>query len=750
MALKPDKTMINRSVIVMVAVILALSIVSGASLFNIMVLKGEEYQGKASEQQLYDSLISAPRGDIYDCNMNQLATSATAWTVYITPNGIKKLKSSDEAEKVKKLIAENLSQILDMDYDKIYGYTEQNSYYVIVKKKIEKSTADEIRAFISENEDYSLNQYVGLDETTKRYYPNDSLASVVLGFVGDDDQGLAGIESYYDNTLTGIAGRVVAAKNAAGTDMPFTYEKVEEATKGNSLVLTIDSYIQYTCEKYLDIAVEENKAEERGVAVVMNVNTGEILGMAVKGDYNPNSPFTLSAADTAKLEAVTDEEEKSTLRTELLNRQWRNKAVSDTYEPGSVFKIFTAAVALEENLVNESSTFNCSYVMNVSGQVYHCHKVQGHGVQNLSQAISNSCNPAFITIGQLIGISTFSKYFKAFGLTEKTGIDLPGEATSNYHKQEDMGPTELSSSSFGQTFNVTPMQVINVAAAAVNGGHLVQPHLVNKVLDEDNKVVETANTSNKRQVISESTSATMRKLLQFVSENGAKNALVAGYNIGAKTGTSQKMTKILSTGKKDIYIGSCVTMAPIENPEIAVLVLIDEPTAGQFYGGTISAPVCSKIMADVLPYLGYEPQYTDDELKQLAISVPDTVGDELSAAKGKITNAGLTYRVVGSGETVVRQLPESGNSVSSGGMVIIYTSETSDQNVTVPNLTGMTATEANTAAAAAGVNIEFSGNTTTSGLKSYKQSVDAGSSVPAGTIVTVYFRDESAVDMATE
>ena len=750
MALKPDKTMINRSVIVMVAVILALSIVSGASLFNIMILKGEEYQGKASEQQLYDSLISAPRGDIYDCNINQLATSATAWTVYITPNGIKKLKSSDEAEKVKKLIAENLSQILDMDYDKIYGYTEQNSYYVIVKKKIEKSTADEIRAFISENEDYSLNQYVGLDETTKRYYPNDSLASVVLGFVGDDDQGLAGIESYYDNTLTGIAGRVVAAKNAAGTDMPFTYEKVEEATKGNSLVLTIDSYIQYTCEKYLDIAVEENKAEERGVAVVMNVNTGAILGMAVKGDYNPNSPFTLSAADTAKLEAVTDEEEKSTLRTELLNRQWRNKAVSDTYEPGSVFKIFTAAVALEENLVNESSTFNCSYVMNVSGQVYHCHKVQGHGVQNLSQAISNSCNPAFITIGQLIGTSTFSKYFKAFGLTEKTGIDLPGEATSNYHKQEDMGPTELSSSSFGQTFNVTPMQVINVAAAAVNGGHLVQPHLVNKVLDADNKVVEAANTSNKRQVISESTSATMRKLLQFVSENGAKNALVAGYNIGAKTGTSQKMTKILSTGKKDIYIGSCVTMAPIENPEIAVLVLIDEPTAGQFYGGTISAPVCSKIMADVLPYLGYEPQYTDDELKQLAISVPDTVGDELSAAKGKITNAGLTYRVVGSGETVVRQLPESGNSVSSGGMVIIYTSETSDQNVTVPNLTGMTATEANTAAAAAGVNIEFSGNTTTSGLKSYKQSVDAGSNVPAGTIVTVYFRDESAVDMATE
>ncbi|MBQ3816716.1 MAG: stage V sporulation protein D, partial [Clostridia bacterium] len=456
MAVKPNKLMVNRSLTVMIIVILALSIVSGASLFNIMVLKGEEYQGKASDQQLYDSLITAPRGDIYDCNMNQLATSATAWTVYITPNGIRKLKSADEAKRVKELISENLSRILDIDYDKIYGYTEQNSYYVIVKKKIEKSTADEIRKFISDNKDYSLNQYVGLDETTKRYYPNDSLASVVLGFVGDDDQGLAGIESYYDNKLTGVSGRVVAAKNAAGTDMPFTYEKVEEATKGNSLVLTIDSYIQYTCEKYLDIAVEENKAEERGVAVVMNVNSGAILGMAVKGDYNPNSPFELSAEDNAKLEAVTDETERKQLRSELLNRQWRNKAVSDTYEPGSVFKILTAASALEENLINENSTFNCSYVMNVAGQVYHCHKVSGHGVQNLQQAISNSCNPAFITIGQLVGVSTFSKYFKAFGLTEKTGIDLPGEAISNYHKQEDMGPTELASSSFGQTFNVTP------------------------------------------------------------------------------------------------------------------------------------------------------------------------------------------------------------------------------------------------------------------------------------------------------
>ena len=402
MSAKPGKMMITRTATVMIIMILCLSLISGASLVNIMILHGEEYQSKASEQQLYDSLVSAPRGDIYDCNMNILATSSTAWTVYITPNGIKKLQSSEEAEEVRKTIAENLSEILEMDYEKIYNYTGENSYYVIVKKKVDKTVADKVRQFISDNEKLEITRYVGLDETTKRYYPNDSLASVVIGFVGDDDQGLAGIESYYDNELTGVAGRVVAAKNAAGTDMPFTYEKVEEATKGKSLVLTVDSYIQYACEKYLQAAIEENQVAERGAAVVMNVNTGEILGMAVKGDFNPNEPFVLSDVDQAALDAVTDDEEKSKLKSDLLNRQWRNKAVSDTYEPGSVFKVFTAAVGIEENLINKNSTFNCSLSINIAGQNYNCHKAGGHGVQNLQQAISNSCNPAFITIGQII------------------------------------------------------------------------------------------------------------------------------------------------------------------------------------------------------------------------------------------------------------------------------------------------------------------------------------------------------------
>lgn len=744
---KPGKEMVVRILVVMLALIIAFSGVSTYRLINIMIVNGEEYQSKASEQQLYDSLITAPRGDIYDTNMQVLARSTTAWTVYITPNGIWKIDDEGDRELVKKTIAENLSEILELEYDTVYSQTEKKSYYVIVKKKIDKSVADKVREFLSDEkyEDLQLVKYVGLDETTKRYYPNDSLASVVLGFVGSDDQGLSGLESYYDNELTGIAGRVVAAKSAAGTDMPLTYERVESAKKGNSLVLTIDSYIQYTCEKYLEAAVAENLIAERGAAVVMNVKTGAILAMAIKGDFNPNDPFTLSTADQKQVDEITDEKEKEEKKNELLNRQWRNKAVSDTYEPGSVFKVVTASIALEENLINESNTFYCSGSTTVAGQHYDCHKRQGHGSQTLAQSISNSCNPAFITIGQQIGVSTFSKYFKAFGLTEKTGIDLPGEANSTYHAEEKMGPVELSSCSFGQTFNLTPMQLISAGAACVNGGYLVKPHLVEKMIDEDGKVVKTTDTGYKRQVISEKTSVTMRTLMEYVAENGAKNALAAGYRVGAKTGTSQKMSKILATGDTYLYVGSCLSVAPIDDPEIAVLVILDEPK-GKYYGGVISAPVNGKIMTDILPYLGYEPSYTESELSNLATTVPELVGDTVDNAKAKLSSIKLQYQIQGNGEKVIRQLPESGNKVLSGGVVILYTEETDNKTVTVPNLVGLTATEVNKKAAESGINVEFSGNTTSAGLKSYMQSIEAGTTVNAGTIVTVHFRDDTAID----
>lgn len=727
----------------MLSVVIALTAISGYRLTEIMVVKGDFYQSKASKQQLYDSLITAPRGDILDRNGNVLATSAPAWTIYLTPNGINKLKNAEKAENLRQTLSEGLSGILELGKDDIYEKSKKNSYYVTLKKKVDKETTDKVRQFIADNEKLELTQYIGIDETTKRYYPNDTLASTVIGFVGDDDQGLAGIESYYNNKLTGMAGRVVAAKNGAGIDMTFTYQQMESAKKGSTLVLTIDNYIQYVCEKYLDAAIDEYLVAERGAVVVMDVNTGAILANAVSGDFNPNSPFTLSETDTAKLNAVTDEDERSKLRSELLNRQWRNKAVSDTYEPGSVFKIFTASTAIEENLVNKNSSFTCNYSINVAGQTYHCWKSGGHGTQNLMQAISNSCNPAFITIGQLIGVQTFSKYFNAFGLNTKTGIDLPGEASSTYHKEEKMGATELSSSSFGQTFNITPIQTLTIAAAAVNGGYIVQPHVVSEIRDSENKVTETISTDYKRQVISNETSSVMRELLEFVVNNGAKNAIVPGYRVGGKTGTSQKVTKILQTGDKGLYIGSYVGLAPIDNPQIAVLVMLDEPKGEKYYGGAICAPVGSKIMSDVLPYLGFEPQYTEEQLKKLAVTVPETVGDDITTAKGKITTSKLTYRVVGAGTAVKRQLPEAGSRVYNGGTVILYTDGTENENATVPNLVGLTATEANTAAVSAGLNIEFSGNTTSSGLKAYKQSIAPGETVPAGTIVTVYFLDDT-------
>ena len=743
MPVKPGKQMTKRIFIIMLSVVIALTAISGYRLTEIMVVKGDFYQSKASKQQLYDSLITAPRGDILDRNGNVLATSAPAWTIYLTPNGINKLKNAEKAENLRQTLSEGLSGILEMEKDDIYEKSKKNSYYVTLKKKVDKETTDKVRQFIADNEKLELTQYIGIDETTKRYYPNDTLASTVIGFVGDDDQGLAGIESYYNNKLTGMAGRVVAAKNGAGIDMTFTYQQMESAKKGSTLVLTIDNYIQYVCEKYLDAAIDEYLVAERGAVVVMDVNTGAILANAVSGDFNPNSPFTLSETDTAKLNAVTDEDERSKLRSELLNRQWRNKAVSDTYEPGSVFKIFTASTAIEENLVNKNSSFTCNYSINVAGQTYHCWKSGGHGTQNLMQAISNSCNPAFITIGQLIGVQTFSKYFNAFGLNTKTGIDLPGEASSTYHKEEKMGATELSSSSFGQTFNITPIQTLTIAAAAVNGGYIVQPHVVSEIRDSENKVTETISTDYKRQVISNETSSVMRELLEFVVNNGAKNAIVPGYRVGGKTGTSQKVTKILQTGDKGLYIGSYVGLAPIDNPQIAVLVMLDEPKGEKYYGGAICAPVGSKIMSDVLPYLGFEPQYTEEQLKKLAVTVPETVGDDITTAKGKITTSKLTYRVVGAGTAVTRQLPEAGSRVYNGGTVILYTDGTENENATVPNLVGLTATEANTAAVSAGLNIEFSGNTTSSGLKAYKQSIAPGETVPAGTIVTVYFLDDT-------
>lgn len=740
MASGPTKKMTVRITAVMLIMAIGLLSVSAVRLTKIMIIDSNFYQEKASEQQLYDTELSPVRGDIYDKNMNVLATSATVWTVYLAPNSIK--ETLKEEDKMK--IADGLSGMLGVEREKILESCDKASSYEVIKKRVEQNVADQVRRFISDN---SYGNVIGLEESTKRYYPNDSLASTVLGFVGDDNQGLYGIEAYYESSLKGVPGRVVAAKNAYGADMPFSYEKQVEATPGNSLVLTIDSYIQHVAEKYLEQAVTDNNVTERGVCLVMDVNTGGLLAMAVKGDFDPNTPFTLqNPADQAKLEGLTGDERTSTL-TELLNHQWRNKAVSDPYEPGSVFKVITGAAAIEENITDDSHSYNCPGYIVVAGQRYSCHKNSGHGTETLIQAFQNSCNPVFITFGQLLGVDTFSKYFDAFGLTKATGIDLPGEAGSIYHSSENMGLVELASTSFGQTFKVTPIQLVTAISAAVNGGYLLQPHVVDKILDSNGNVVKTVETVQKRQVISQATSEKICSLLEAVVDGGSgKNAYVAGYRVGGKTGTSEKVADELQATGEKLRISSFCGIAPTNDPQVAVLVLLDEPHADNVYGGTIAAPVGGQVLADILPYLGCQANYNEDENITM-VKVPGVVDRSLEEAKSEIASAGLDYRIIGEGDIVLSQNPGEGHSVSEGGTVVIYTEESETSETTVPSFYGMGMSAVNSTASEYGLNVIFSGaNLASEGVVAYKQSIAAETQVERGTVITVYFRSEDSSD----
>ena len=741
MAKGPNRSMILRIIAVWSVMTLCMFGLIGGRLVYLMVVKSDFYQQKAAQQQLYDTELAAERGEIYDRNGDLLATSAQVWTVYITPNSFKSITDEAKLNAVKSDIATNLSAILGLDYQTVLDYTNKSTSYVKVKTNVEKPEADLVRKYISESQ-YKVGSYIGLDESSKRYYPNDSLASVVLGFVGVDNQGLSGLELQYDDELTGIPGRVVAAKDATGNDMQMSYELEIAATPGNSLITSIDSYVQSVCEKYLQQAITDNKVTERGAVICMNVNTGEILAMAVKEDFDPNNPFILSAADQAIVDAL-EGDEKTAMLSELRNMQWRNKAVSDTYEPGSVFKIVTAAMALEEGVTSLGSHYNCNGYIVVAGQRYNCHKRSGHGAETMTQAVQNSCNPVFITFGQQLGATTFSKYFEAFGLSRKTGIDLPGESTPVYHTLDKMGVTELASSSFGQTFNITPIQMITAISAAVNGGYLVQPHIVNEIRDVDGNTVKSVGSSVKRQVISTETSETIRVLMEAVVDGGGgKNAYVSGYRIGGKTGTSQKVSKINQTGETGLYVASFCGVAPINDPEIAVLVILDEPHGDAYYGGTIAAPVGGQILSEILPYLGYEPQYSEEELSKMAVKIPSVTGLSVEKAKQAINEKGLTYKIIGDGDTIVKQFPAATDSLYSDGLVMLYTSgESQPEKVQVPDFNGLTLSGVNELASSKKINVQYSGiSSSGSGVVAYKQSIEQGTEVDAGTIVTVYFR----------
>ncbi len=733
------KSMRVRMFAIICVIVLVFFGAASVNLVKIMIINGEDYKAKAAAQQLSDTTLSAKRGDIYDCNYEMLATSATAWTVYITPQDI-------ESDEERKTIAKGLSEILNLEYETVYKQTQKKTYYEKIKSRIEKSTADKVRAFISE---HKLGSIVGLDETTKRYYPNNSLASTVLGFVGTDNQGLSGLESYYDENLSGTDGRVRAAKNARGADMPFSYEKIVEAQTGNSLVLTIDKYIQYVAEKYLEKAVEENNVTNRGCVIAMDPNTGGILAMATKPDFDPNSPFTINDPKTlAALEELKDTEEYSSAFNKAQKEQWRNKAISDTYEPGSVFKVVTGSAALEEDVVFLSNSFSCPGYIVIAGTRYSCHKHAGHGTQTLGGAFANSCNPAFIQIGQSLGVKSFYKYFQSYGFTEKTGIDLPGEtapiAGVTYHDGSTMTNIDLASESFGQGFNVTPIQLITAISAAVNGGYLVQPHVVSKIVDADNNTVKTFDTTQKRQVISSETSKLICTLLEsVVSKGSGKNAYVPGYSVGGKTGTSEK----LSSEDERARIASFCGFAPTDAPKIVVLVVLDEPHAPVIYGGTIAAPVAGSILSEVLPYMGIEPNYSSEELSSVSVSTPDLTGKSIADAKAAMASSGLTLRVVGDGDVVQRQMPGAGQPISKSGTVVVYTGSEQSVMIEVPDFSGKTVAQVNELASEYKLNVKFSGySLSESSIVAYSQSVKPGEQVEIGFVVTVSFRSSDVSD----
>ena len=750
----PTQEMWKRMLCVLMGILILGFGTSCVSLVNLMIFKGSKYAKLAAEQQLKTTTIEAKRGTIYDCNGNILATSATVWTVYITPQDI---KDDNEA----RLIADGLAEILGIDSETIYKKAKMNTAYEKIEKRVEEATASKVRTFISENE---LGSVVGLDEANKRYYPNGKLASTILGFVGDDNQGLSGLEYQYETQLKGVPGKVVSSKNARGSDMPFNYETMVEAKQGSSLTLTIDSFVQHSVEKHLAEAVETNKATNRGCAIVMNVNTGAVLGMATEPSFDPNKPFevtseyTLALLEQYKKNSATPEtsqtqvnegeenktDDKKTMTyeeayEEALNEQWRNKAISDVYDPGSVFKTVTGSAAQEEGLVNADSTFSCPGYIVIAGNRYNCHNTDGHGTQTLSNIYENSCNPAFIEIGQRMGVNKFYQYFKAFGMTEKSGIDLPGEADSIYYTDKNMGPVELASESFGQTFQITPMQMITAMCAIANGGNLVTPHLLKEMTDANGTIVQAENVAVRRQVISKETSQSMCKMLRSTVETGSgKNAYVAGYRVAGKTGTSQKLGNPDEPMK---YVASFCGFAPADKPEYAVIVMIDEPNGSSYYGSAVSSPAAAAIMEEILPYLGVEAVYTEEEYNSIRTTVPSVIGKTVDKACAELEQNNLSYRVIGEGETVIAQNPLGGSVSPTEGTVVLYTTEDyQPEKVTVPVLTGMGVSGVLSTAASAGVNIEIVGAVSGhAGAVSYRQDVDAETLVDRGTVIRVIF-----------
>ena len=731
-----SKRMLKR-ILIMAVVIIFLMTTTVARVFYLTIVRGEELSEKAETQQLKDTEITAMRGTIYDSNGNVLAQSASVWNVFIDPLNIK--------DKQRDLIVDEFANLFGYDADEkkeFYDKTNHQNHYELVEKKVENNIKEKLSKFVSENE---LGGCIGTEQTTKRYYPYGTLASSVIGFTGADDQGLSGIEAYYDEQLTGTNGRIITAKDAKSNNIANDYETSIAATDGDSIVLTINQTIQYYLEKGLRETMNEYQAKG-AYGVVMNCNTGAVLAMSSLPDYDCNEPYKLTySKDKKAIKKLSDKTAKQEAESAAVQNQWRNFTVSDTYVPGSVFKTFVASAALEENVVNLNTTYNCTGSIQVDKYKMKCHYHPGHGMQTLTQGLENSCNPFFITIGQKLGVHNYFKYFDAFGFTQKTNIDLPGEASPQYYKEDQYGIVELSSASFGQTNSLTPIQVCTGLCAIANGGKLLQPYLVSSIVDANGKTVKKTQTKEIRQVISADTSEKVRKMMKSVVDNGTgKNGYVAGYSVGGKTGTSTKLGES-KNGEGDKYIVSFGAIAPSDDPEIAMLIIVDEPNQ-DLGGGALCAPIAAQVTQEAMNVLGIEPKYNDSEMKDLSKQTPNVVGKSLDEAKKTLEENNLNFVVVGDDSTITRQCPSGADTIPNGGTVYLYTDDSEKQTVNVPNFNGLTVNEAKDLASSSNLNIQIAGNSMSSGtVVAYRQSEETQAKVEKGTVVTVTFKNTQSV-----
>ena len=745
---------LKRSTVIGLIIAIAFIILM-VRIFWLQTVGFEKYQNLVISQMTTVSTVKAERGKIYDKNGNVLATSITAYRVFISPKTIEQNQkemnegTSDKevaVENYAHLISERLSEILGVTYEKVQENIAYTQYLDrTIARDVDEDSADRVRSFIKE---YELEDMVYLEATSKRYYPNSDLASHVIGFTSNDGVGLYGLELQYDSYLKGVDGKYITARDSHGNEMPYDYESYIPAQNGYDIVTTIDTHIQAVLEEELLATLTECQASNRACGIIIDVESGAILAMATSEGYDLNAPRELNNYYTevlAKSGLSAESDEYIALRQELLFEMWQNKAITDTYMPGSTFKVITTAMTLEENEVKVNEMFTCTGAMKVGNRTIKCHKLTGHGHVTFARGLQESCNPVLMTIGLRLGTERYQKYFEAFGYFDKTGIDLPGEANSIFF--DPFTEIDLAVASFGQNFKITAMQQLCGITAVANGGYLVTPHIIDKVIDSSGNPIYKFETEASRQVVSTDVCTTISEILEegVSGGYGGKNCYVAGYKIAAKTGTSEKMDKIDENGERSYRVASCIAYAPADDPEVAMILIVDEPTVGTRYGSMVAAPYVANVMEDILPYLGIDPEYTEEELENLAIETPALQYWYPDQAKEYAEAVGFEVEIVGEGKFVMQQIPAKGALVEKkNARIVLYLGDSEPSaNVQVPDLIGKTAVAANQLLINSGLNIKLEGSSThlagTSAVV-VSQSHAHGTAVSRGEVITVVMR----------